>query len=45
MKKTYFKPEIEVYELPKQVILAGSSEEGADDELLLEDSKVEGDWC
>lgn len=41
MKKTYFKPEIEVYELPKQVILAGSSEE---DELPLEDSEVEGDW-
>lgn len=42
MKKTYFKPEIEVYELPKQVILAGSSEE---EELQLGSDVVEsGDW-
>lgn len=42
MKKTYFKPEIEVYELPKQVILAGSSEE---EELQLESDVVEsGEW-
>lgn len=24
MKKTYVKPEIDIYELPKQVLLAGS---------------------
>ena len=42
MKKTYFKPEIEVYELPKQVILAGSSKE---EELQLGSEVVEsGDW-
>ena len=42
MKKTYFKPEIGVYELPKQVILAGSSEE---EEPQFGDDVVEsGDW-
>ena len=25
MKKTYVKPEIDIYELPKQVLLAGST--------------------
>lgn len=25
MKKTYVKPEIDIYELPKQVLLAGSN--------------------
>ena len=38
MKKTYVKPEIDIYELPKQVLLAGSDPdaiykiEGAEDQ-------------
>ena len=38
MKKTYVKPEIDIYELPKQVLLAGSNpcatynEEGDEDQ-------------
>ena len=32
MKKTYVKPEINIYELPKQVLLAGSTPNATNDE-------------
>ena len=37
MKKTYVKPEIDIYELPKQVLLAGSNPDATYDVVGDED--------
>ena len=39
MKKTYIKPEVNIYEMPKQALLAGS---GSDPEIIFDDQVVEG---